>query len=182
MGDVNWILRGLTTGAAFVLLFSLAACGAAEDPPTSAEPIDDESVRLLAAEDAFTTFNAAFDGYSSGTAPIESLEPLVTADYFKVLREQDPAFSEQRVSGVTSFDTVELAKDPPRDDLGKAEAITLCRDLSRTEVRGPDGSTIDAPERMLRVPLIVYFVPADTDPLTLLVAEMDQWPSPDYCS
>jgi hypothetical protein len=160
----------------------LSACGGSSPPQSTSTPSSTESARLAAAIDAFTVFNATFDGYSSGTNSVESLRPLVTADYFQTLEEQDAVFAEKRVSGATSFDTVELSTAATQPNADSGTAITLCRDLSQTQVVDRDGNVIEAPGRALRVALIVYFVPSPSDPENLLVAEMDQWPSLSYCS
>ncbi|RUQ85925.1 hypothetical protein [Labedella gwakjiensis] len=170
--------------ATFALALTASACAA--DPGTTKTPTpvasDTQSADLAAAIDAFTVFNAAFDGYSSGSTSLDSLKPLVTDEYFATLAEQDATYSEQRVSGTTSFDSVVLVEDPPLKDWPDATVITLCRDLSRTEVVNQDGEPLDVPDRVLRVALIVYFTPNSSDSETLLITEMNQWPSPTYCS
>lgn len=170
----------LLVGCALIL--TTVACSNSQSGAPTPTAVSTESAQLAAAVDAFTVFNAAFDGYSSGTTSIDSLEPLVTADYLAVLTQQDPAYSEQRISGATSFDSVELTTDAPRDEFPNATVVTLCRNLSRTQVIDQAGNVVEVPDRMTRVPLIVYLVPSDADPQSLLVAEMDQWPSPEYCS
>jgi hypothetical protein len=176
------IRRFSALSVGLVLALVLSACGGSSPPRSTSTPSSTESARLAAAIDAFTVFNATFDGYSSGTDSVDSLRPLVTAGYFQTLEDENAVFLEQRVSGATSFDTVELSSAGAESNPDSAIAITLCRDMSETEVVDRTGNVIEVPGRALRVALIVYFVPSPSDPKNLLVSEMDQWPSPNYCS
>jgi hypothetical protein len=145
--------------------------------PTSTASESDDAV-LVKAIEAYTVFNAALDGYLAGSSELDALRPMTTDLFYSRLQSEESE-NASRITGASSFDTVELVENPPDAPEKANVAISLCRDVSQTAVISEHGDRAEA--ELMRVPLIVYFTRDPSATQNLLISEVDTWTVPGYC-
>jgi hypothetical protein len=166
------------------LIIAVTASGCSTPQPAAPSPVptaaatDTDAAVLVQAIQAYTVFNAALDGYLSGSSELVALRPFTTSPFYAKLQSEEGT-SATRVTGASSFDTVELVDDPPNPPDDTDLAISLCRDVSQTAVisEGGDREEIE----LKRVPLIVYLTRDSSTAQSLLISEVNPWPAPGYC-
>ncbi|RUQ97091.1 hypothetical protein [Labedella endophytica] len=150
--------------------------------PTSSASVSTDASRLAEAVDAFTVFNAALDGYYSGTKSIEDLQSFVTPDYFRVLvAEEAERDTSTWTMGTSTFGDEKLV-DPDKWGGHGDLSLVVCRNISRTEVVDDTGAPSTVKPLRTRIPLIVYFMDDDTSGSGMLIEKVDQWNEDGYCS
>lgn len=180
MGETETVRRVGASAAALLLVLSLSSCIAPKPCQPTPTTTEKQSARLAAAVDAYTVFNAALDGYISGSSTVEVLEPLVTPDYYDVLAAEDVEFRARDTFtvGASSFSQEKLEDADAWGGFGEI-ALVICRDISRTRVVDSDGAPSTATPIRTRIPTIAFLV-ADGD--ALLISKVDQWNEDGYCS
>jgi hypothetical protein len=184
MGETRgtrWI-GALTAGLLMTLTLTLSSCSNPARAPstTTATPTDSESALLAEAVDAYTVFNAALDGYISGTSAVDVLEPFVTSEYYGVLLSEDAEFSQRTTFtiGASSFRDEKLEDADEWGGYGDI-ALVVCRDISQTRVVDSSGAPSTATPLRTLIPTITFLV-RDGD--SLLISKVEQWNENGYCS
>jgi hypothetical protein len=179
------IMRGigaLVIGVTMAVITSSCTSVDGDHPRQTPTIVNTDSARLAAAVDAFTVFNSVLDGYAGGTKTVEDLEPLVTPEYFDVLKAEDATRdTSTRTVGASSFDDEKLV-DP--DDWGGYGDLSLvvCRDISQTHVVDSSGAPSTVEPLRTRIPMIIYLVSEPAPDRGLLITKVDQWNEDGYCA
>jgi hypothetical protein len=170
-------------GVCLIIAAATSGCStprpsASSPVPTAASTESDDAV-LVQAIEAYTVFNAALDGYLSGSSELVALRPFTTDPFYAKLQSEEGTGA-TRVTGASSIDTVELVDDPPNPPADADLAISLCRDVSQTSVisEGGDREQVE----VQRVPLIVYLTRDTSTAHSFLISEVKPWSAPGYCT
>ena len=182
----------MRTALTLSLITLLALSGCVAEPPVvlpseepSSSPVfasDEEA--LAAAEEALGLYFAALDeiGADGGSDP-ERLAEYATA---AVVDHESVGFSKlsesgYRTEGARAFDSLEIQSADSTGNTDESVVVVyVCEDFTDTNYLDASGTSISAPDRQLRWPLVVSF-DYERDLGRLLVAGVEDWTGNDFC-